>query len=560
MNGARLPAHKAVLASNSPYFMKLIASDTRQSEISVQNPKLDVSALEMLVEFIYTSILRITEGTVASLCYAANLLQMERIERACCKFMEKNLDHQNCISYLHFAEANAYSDLREKCEEYIAQHVVEIAQTPAFRQLSLSELAVVLESKSLAVPSQQALLESLMQWVKHDTASRHKNLYWLLTSTKLPQLTITSDEQLLEMLPNTCMETEYFVNELKARFEKLKLSAHNQAQKSTLPSPDPETHTDQDDQSVTSGELPEAQQQPPKSKLLFAIGGNTKHSTTSSVEVYNASHKEWLPATSLPRKKSHAALVAVGQKLYSIGGFDGTKTLSSVDIYNLQSKTWSEGPSMHTPRSAFGVAAFNNSIYCIGGYNGSKHISSVEILDLRSNTWKRGPELKQARSYVQATAIGGTIYAIGGTDGTSRLASVEKLCVQVGVRKWLQVADLNIPRSRPGVATLNGCLYAVGGYSGNNHLSSVECYDPQINQWTLIESLSTPRNSPGIGVVNGRLIVAGGHNGEKLLKTVEVYDPQQKQWNNMAPMQEARCDFGMTAVVAIRPQVTRTWT
>ena len=539
-DGARLPAHRVVLASASPYFLNLLSSDSGKSEIEVEDPKVDVGALELLIDFIYTSVLRITENTAQALCYASRVLEMDRIERACCKFMTKNLSPQNCIASLRFAQENGYVGMQQQCTDFIAGHLEETGKTPQYPALLATDLMAVLRSDSLSMPSQQALLTSLILWVQHDTSSRQRDLYQLLTAVKFPQV-VGNMEQVVDIMRNIPIDSEGVLNKLRTCLEKFKPKTSTKS--SSGESKTPQESAAEEDQNNT---------------LFFAAGGTTTHSTTNSIERYDSIAEEWLPTLTLPRRKSHAALVSVDKKLYSIGGFDGSKRISAVDVYDLQQERWTQSPAMHMARSGFGVAVVGNTgIYCVGGYCGSRDLSSVEVLDLKRNVWKTGPKLQQPRSYVQAAVIDDTVYAVGGTDGNYRLKSVEKLVF--ADREWTSVADMNVPRSRPGMVALNGKLYALGGYSGSDHLSSVECYNPQTNEWTLIESMSVPRNSPGVSIMNGCLFVAGGHDGRKLLKSMEMYDPQKKQWSKAASMQIARCDFGMVAVVAAGLQIAGTW-
>ena len=561
----RLPAHKVVLVSSSPYFMKLLVSqqNSNGSEISLEKLQIDVTALEMLIEFIYSSMLRITQSSVKSLCCAAKFLEMERIVKACCKFMVKNLNKDNCIDFLHFADENVYSRMHKQCQDYVAKHIGEVAQASEFQLLTPQELAGILASHSLDSVSQSVIFDSLMLWVEHDPTTRQKYLYKLFIRAGFTSASMNgSIVQLLKLLQSSSEDKEPILKKLKACFETVKRQPdlnRTSDPEADCTKPDETDESSAVNDSVPAGQAAESNEGSKGSttSLLFAAGGNTKHSATASVERYDFRNGGWMPAINFPRKKSHAALVGVGRKLYSIGGFDGSKRLSSVDIYDPQLERWSEGPAMPTPRSAFGAACDSKgNIYCIGGYSNSQHITAVEILDSKTKQWREGPPLQEKRSYVQAAAIGNNIYAVGGTNGTTRLKSVEKLS---NGDRWVPVAELNVPRSRPGVATLNGCIYAVGGYDGSDHLNSIECYNPKIDKWTLIETMSVPRNSPAVCNVDGCLYIAGGHDGKKLVRSVEVYHPSTSKWTSIKCMQLARCDFGIATVVVTAQQPIGTW-
>lgn len=65
-----IPAHKMVLASCSPYFYAMFSGfdfeESRQDKITVQG--VDFHALQLLVEYVYTSIVEVTEDNVQVGC------------------------------------------------------------------------------------------------------------------------------------------------------------------------------------------------------------------------------------------------------------------------------------------------------------------------------------------------------------------------------------------------------------------------------------------------------------------------------------------------------------
>ena len=64
-DGLEMPAHKAVLAACSPYFYAMFTGDlseARETRIVLQ--EIDGKALSMLVEFVYTSEIIVTEENV----------------------------------------------------------------------------------------------------------------------------------------------------------------------------------------------------------------------------------------------------------------------------------------------------------------------------------------------------------------------------------------------------------------------------------------------------------------------------------------------------------------
>ena len=634
-DAACFSAHRAILAASSPYLLSLLQSTEKKEgdhQIVLTDPRLTVGALEMLIDFMYTSMLRIKESTVEVLCYAARLLQLSRIEKACVKFIISNIGTHNWFKYLDYAKEHSYLQIKTKCLEHAASNFSRASRVDGFLDVSFENLSNIVLSPLLMAPSQEIVLEAVLRWVNRDPDSRQNDLYPLMQSVKKHSFPQKSHENVREMLDSPRTTAEQVVRSLRACFEKIHHHRHHKGggekretpsgasdgeerQQQPVSSPvysqlsktqrkvhfetdeeaegsdddttrelpdivDQETQTESSENSPKTdvrkeqggeraqgeeGEMRKSQQKKeadrphskagrptklksPKPSFIYAAGGITATSNTSSVEKYNVAEKNWTSATPLPQKKSHAVLVSSGDKLYSIGGYNGSRRLASVDIFDTKTQRWVSGAPMPIARSGFGATVDRNGhIYCIGGYSNSQQdLSDVDVYDPKHDQWMLAPRLTQCRSYVQAAALGENIYAVGGMEGSNRLQTVEKLSPYTST--WTRVADMNVARSRPGVAALDGRLYVVGGYNGREHLSSVECYSPNSDTWRVVESLSVPRNSPAAAAHNGCLYVAGGHSGKELLCSVECYNPETNKWSMVAPLTTARCDFGMAVL------------
>ena len=180
VRNATLVAHKAILATNSPYILKLL-NDNRAS-IVLDDPLLNVQAVDTLFEFIYTSVLRIAKNNVQPLCYAAKCLQMERIERACCKFMSKNVSG-DCVSYYRFARTHGYEGLEQRCCEFISSHLEIISVA----EMTADEMAAVLRRERLALDA-DGVVRVISQWIAHDFGARVEHAWRLLDSVRTPWL------------------------------------------------------------------------------------------------------------------------------------------------------------------------------------------------------------------------------------------------------------------------------------------------------------------------------------------------------------------------------------
>ena len=499
---AKFNAHQIVLAASSPYLLQLISTKPSVvSHITLSDANLQIFAVDLLVEFIYTSILKITQTTVKAICYAAKTLKLVRAEGACCKFIHNyiqsaSITDTQLMEYLFFAKAQGYKSLQVKCIRQLTKKIDSLITNDLFLTLPPDKIYQFVELFDSA-----STIELLSKWVDRDHNVRQEYLKLLINSLKV---TVPSNYNTSSHHIEAMMQQE--------------MTACSAAPIITPPTP---------------------------LKNIYIAGGNTNISITADVEMYDPKENTWKSVPGLLKKKSHSSLVAGGGQLYLIGGFDGSKRVSSVDIYNQSFRQWVPGPSLKYPRSGCGATIFKEEIYVVGGYSGSDHMTSVEIYNPKTKVWRDGPSLIQPRSYVQVAAMNGILYAVGGADNNGRLSSVEKLtdCNS----QWSKGPSMIVCRSRPGVAVINSkALYACGGYNGHDHLNSIECLEVDDNKWKKFATMSTARNSPGVCAIGQDIHIFGGYNGRCILDSMEIFHTRTNTWSQGPPLLNPCCDFGYT--------------
>lgn len=503
---AKFNCHQLILCASSPYIKDLVLEKpSAVSHISLSDSNLQVFAIEMLLDFMYTSVITVNLGTVKPICYAAKVLKLVRVEMTCCKYILKSIKPDSCVNatmdHLAFALTNGYHSIRLKCVKHITRNLDSLGNSNMFLSLTADKLYQLLNAFDSC-----SMAEMLMVWVDHDRASRQQYLKFFIKNLRIAIPSIY-DEQL-----------------------KLKRNVDNSSN------------------TITSGAAA-------VSKVIYVAGGDTDESITAEVEMYSPREEAWTVTPNMCNKKSDCALVSGGGQLYVIGGFDGFTRTSSMEVYNPVISEWSSGPSLGYARSGCGAAVFRGEIYVVGGYSGTKHMSSVEVYNLTRKVWSMGPSLVNPRSYLQVAVVNDSLYAVGGADDNGRLNSVEVLTKPY--TRWIMGPLMTVPRSKPGVACINDTLYVCGGYNGENHLSSIESLVPQLDdQWTQISNMTTPRNSPGVCAIGQDLYIFGGYNGRQFLDSVEIYHTNTKTWSIGSPMMTPRCDFGHSTSSSTLPSIT----
>lgn len=122
-DGLEIPAHRVVLAACSPYFYAMFTGDLAEAHTErIVLQEIDGKALALLVEFMYTAEIQVTEDNVQSLLPAANILQLVEVRDACCDFLQSQLHPSNCLGIRAFADLHACQELLQYAQTYTEQH------------------------------------------------------------------------------------------------------------------------------------------------------------------------------------------------------------------------------------------------------------------------------------------------------------------------------------------------------------------------------------------------------------------------------------------------------
>lgn len=479
--------------------------ESRQDRINIQG--VDNTALQVLVEYVYTSVVDVTEENVQVLLPAANLLQLHDVHDACCDFLQSQLDPSNCLGIREFADIHGCPDLFNYADQYVQQHFCEVIQFEEFLNLSYDNVLALIKNDQL-LSTEEKVYESAIAWIYFDASNRTEFIAKLMEHVRLPLL---SQEYLMTRVENEPL----FANDFQCKdllIEALKFHLLKGEMRNTLKTP---------------RTIPRQPVGLPK--VLLVIGGQAPKAIRS-VEYYDLREEKWFLAAEMPNRRCRAGLAVLGDKVYAVGGFDGSLRVRTVEMYDTATDTWTTGASMIARRSTLGVAVLNDCIYAVGGFDGTTGLNSAEMYDPVTQEWQLIAAMSTCRSSVGVGVVNGLLYVVGGYDGTSRqcLASVERY--NTSTNSWTPVAEMTARRSGPGVGVLNNILYAVGGHDGPLVRKSVEAYNPETNSWRPIADMTYCRRNAGVVAHDGLLYVVGGDDGTTNLASVEVYCPDSDAW------------------------------
>uniref|UniRef100_A0A673SVG2 Kelch like family member 2 n=2 Tax=Suricata suricatta TaxID=37032 RepID=A0A673SVG2_SURSU len=484
-----ISAHRVVLAACSPYFHAMFTGEMSESRAKrVRIKEVDGWTLRMLIDYVYTAEIQVTEENVQVLLPAAGLLQLQDVKKTCCEFLESQLHPVNCLGIRAFADMHACTDLLNKANTYAEQHFADVVLSEEFLNLGIEQVCSLISSDKLTISSEEKRVEE-EALVKNSSACKD----YLIEAMKY------------HLLPT---EQRILMKSVRTRLR-------------------------------TPMNLP---------KLMVVVGGQAPKAIRS-VECYDFKEERWHQVAELPSRRCRAGMVYMAGLVFAVGGFNGSLRVRTVDSYDPVKDQWTSVANMRDRRSTLGAAVLNGLLYAVGGFDGSTGLSSVEAYNIKSNEWFHVAPMNTRRSSVGVGVVGGLLYAVGGYDGASRqcLSTVE--CYNATTNEWTYIAEMSTRRSGAGVGVLNNLLYAVGGHDGPLVRKSVEVYDPANNTWRQVADMNMCRRNAGVCAVNGLLYVVGGDDGSCNLASVEYYNPTTDKWTVVSScMSTGRSYAGVTVI------------
>ncbi|KAK1175723.1 kelch-like protein 2 isoform X1 [Acipenser oxyrinchus oxyrinchus] len=504
-----IAAHRVVLAACSPYFHAMFTGEMSESRAKrVRIKEMDGWTLGMLIDYVYTAEIQVTEENVQVLLPAASLLQLQDVKKSCCEFLESQLHSTNCLGIRAFADMHACTELLNRANTFAEQHFAEVVQSEEFLNLGIEQVCSLIASDKLTIPSEEKVFEAVIAWVNHDKDVRQEHMAHLMEHVRLPLLSREYLVQRVEeesLVKNSSACKDYLIEAMKYHL----LPADQRSMMKTIRT-----------RVRTPINLP---------KVMVVVGGQAPKAIRS-VECYDFKEERWYQVAELPSRRCRSGVVCMGGFVYAVGGFNGSLRVRTVDSYDPVKDQWTCVGSMQDRRSTLGAAVLNGLLYAVGGFDGSTGLSTVEAYNAKTNEWFHIVPMNTRRSSVGVGVVGGLLYAVGGYDGASRqcLSTVE--AYHPNANEWNYVAEMSTRRSGAGVGVLKGLLYAVGGHDGPLVRKSCEVYDPATNSWKQVADMNMCRRNAGVCAVSNLLYVVGGDDGSCNLSSVEYYNPSADKW------------------------------
>ncbi|XP_014857677.1 PREDICTED: kelch-like protein 40a [Poecilia mexicana] len=543
------PCHRLVLAASSPFFKAMFLSELEESkkrEIVLKD--VDPSVMEMILRYLYTSDINLTEQNVQDIFMVANMYQIPSIFSVCLTYLQEKMVLGNCLAIFKLGLLLDCPRLTLGAREFICERYQVVMRDQDFFQLSPSELAIILSSDALNVEREEQVFESLMEWIKHDETMRLKELPELLHCVRFRLIPIDYFKEKVE-------SHQYirFNQEIKKELDLV-----TEAHQGRLPKP---KRLGSD--GAKGGEGSDEEKEDDEEEYLPGVLNNNPRfgmfemdlvlmiNNTGTVAYDPVGNECFVVSESTEIPKNHSSLVTKQNQVFVVGGLlyneeDKDEPFMSYFLqFDPVSSEWLGMPSQPNPRCLFGLAEVENSIFVVGGKQlkeGEHALSSVMIYDRQSFKWGESDPLPYEVYGHGTVAHNGLVYVIGGKSESKKC--LRRVCVYDPTKfEWKDLAPLTTARSLFGIAVHQDQIYVATGVTDSGLTSSVEVYDIAANKWSEFTEFPQERSSLNLISTGGYLYAIGGYammpseTSEEPVPTemtdIWRYDEPEKCWNGI---------------------------
>ncbi len=181
------PVHRPIMSACSPYFRALFTNgmhETDQKEIFI--PGITADMMAIIIEYAYTRDIQVTSDNVERLLPAADQFHVLGLVKACCSFLSRQLDRDNCIGIRNFARYYYCTGLERTAQKFLLENFVDVSmKSNEILNMSPEELIEVLKSDDLNVKNEEHVFDVIIRWINHDVDTRRSYIVELLKCIRL---------------------------------------------------------------------------------------------------------------------------------------------------------------------------------------------------------------------------------------------------------------------------------------------------------------------------------------------------------------------------------------
>uniref|UniRef100_A0A4W4EFQ1 BTB domain-containing protein n=1 Tax=Electrophorus electricus TaxID=8005 RepID=A0A4W4EFQ1_ELEEL len=551
-----LPCHRLILAACSPYFRDQFFSEDGKVKEDLKEVVLDdvdPNILEMIVKYLYSAEIELTDDNVQEIFAVANRFQIPSVFTVCVNYLQKKLSLANCLAIFRLGLVLNVPRLAVAARDYTADRFESLVNEEEFLQLAPHELFALIGGDMLNVEKEEVVFESLMKWVRNDKEKRAKVLsdaFEYIRFRLLPEKYIKErieTDELIRADPEVMKKLQIIKDAFKGKLPEKKKKEMKEG----------EVNGEVEEEELLPGYLNDNRRLGMYRRDLIVMV------TDAAAVAYDVVENEcFLVAMAEQVPKNHVSLCSRKKQLFIIGGLfvdeDNKETPLQCYFYQLDSliADWLALPPMPSPRCLFGMGEHETLLFAIGGKDlqTNESLDSVMCYDTEKMKWSETKKLPLRIHGHAVVSHNGLIYCIGGKTDDNK--ALNKLFVYNHKQsEWRELAGMKTARAMFGAVVHNGNIIVTGGVNEEGLTAASEIYNFGTNKWSMFTEFPQERSSVNLVSCSGNLYAIGGFAivqlENKEVEPSEITDiclwwDDKKQWSGM--LREMRYASGASCV------------
>ena len=207
-----IPAHKFVLAINSPVFFAMFYGRMAGTKDSIELPDCEYESLLELFRFLYSDKVNLSGNNVMQVLYLANKYIVPSLAKKCTEYLRDNLKASNVFLILPHAQIFEDKDLKDRCWKVIEEQTEEAVTSDEFVAVERSVVESVVKREVLNVREVE-LFKAVDRWAIKE-CERQRMTSDGRTKTKKDFASVVFDSHLLnhEEFCNLIKQYNNFLN------------------------------------------------------------------------------------------------------------------------------------------------------------------------------------------------------------------------------------------------------------------------------------------------------------------------------------------------------------
>ncbi|XP_035683711.1 kelch-like protein 38 [Branchiostoma floridae] len=157
--------------------------ESKEHKVDIHGVSSDT--FQLLVDYMYTSNVTITEDNAVELLEGANFFRIQPVRGACATFISNNLSAKDCLQMIHLGNMLSCPDLEKKARLCALEEFETVSKTSELLSLTKDQLKTLISSDDLNA-SEETVYTAVMAWIDHDHEQRKEEMRELMELVRFP--------------------------------------------------------------------------------------------------------------------------------------------------------------------------------------------------------------------------------------------------------------------------------------------------------------------------------------------------------------------------------------